>query len=86
MGTIITGLLALLIFGYGGYQAYKTIKQGAEGKCQGCSCGDCESSDCASSLGYIDFSDLEEDSEQCPDKNSQKDLRQKPTEDENAND
>lgn len=59
MGTLITGLLAVLIFGYGGYQAYQTIKKGSQGECHGCNCEGCEKNDCSSALGYVDLSDDE---------------------------
>lgn len=60
MGNMITILLAVLIFGYGGYQAYQTIKKGSQGECQGCSCDDCEKNSCSSAFGYVDLSDDDE--------------------------
>jgi len=61
MGGIITVVLAVLIFGYGGYHAYQTVKKGSQGECQGCSCDDCSQNNCGSSLGYIDLSDEDND-------------------------
>ena len=60
MGTLITGVLALVIFSYGGYQVFQTVRKGSQGECHGCSCEGCEKSDCSSTFGYLDLSDDDE--------------------------
>lgn len=49
-GMVISIILGLLVFGYGGYWIYKSVKNAKSGKCTGCST--CEfSKDCSS---YVD--------------------------------
>ncbi len=64
MGTVITLILAGLIFGYGGYQAYQTFKKGSNGECQGCSCDSCDKGSCNVNFGYVDLSEELDEAEE----------------------
>ena len=67
MGNLATVLLAALIFGYGGYQLWKTFKKGAQGQCGGCAhTGDCQKGSCPSDFGYVDLSSLIDEEDNAP--------------------
>jgi hypothetical protein len=49
-GTLLSLILGILIFSYGGYWIYRSVKDAKKGKCTGCS--SCEhSKECSS---YVD--------------------------------